>query len=55
MREDLLLAVYFVIWPCLEAGSGEIAFLGSTVEDLPSMILMTLPYVEGFTKIGLGS
>jgi len=34
---------------------GGIFFLESTVDDFPSTILITLPSVEGFTKIGLGS
>ncbi len=27
----------------------------STVDDFPSIIFITFPYVEGLTKIGLGS
>ena len=31
-----------------------IVFLVYTVDDFPSTILITLPYVDGLTKIGLG-
>jgi hypothetical protein len=38
--------------PCFIAEVGGL-FL-STVDDLPSIIFITLPYVEGLTKIGRG-
>lgn len=46
----MLLLVYFM-FDCEMIG---FFLLESTVADLPSTILITFPYVEGFTSIGRG-
>jgi len=54
---DLLVSAYFELVAWLYFGHVAVwVFLGSTVtvEDFPSIIFMTLPSVDGFTKIGLG-
>lgn len=53
---DLLVIDYFVLFVGLIfEHPGRRVFFGSTVDDFPSMTLITFPSVEGFTKIGLGS
>ena len=61
IKEDLLVIPSFVLSFApvfrfdLEQTFGVgIVFLVYTVDDFPSTILITLPYVDGLTKIGLG-
>lgn len=53
---DLFVNVYLVlVVGFIFEHPGRRVFFGSTADDFPSMTLITLPSVDGFTKIGLGS
>jgi len=57
IKEDLLVNAYLllVFAACLvHTFGGGIDFFESTVDDFPSIILITLPSVDGLTRIGRG-